>query len=128
VALTAADPTLPSPAVAPRARRSCLRHSEPVLLVGETGVGKTTVVQLAALLRGQTLHILNCNQHTEASDFLGGYRPARGRERALAALTAAAGRVAGSPLLKAAGLEAPELPRGGELRPQVRPSCDLGAA
>lgn len=50
---------------------------EPVLLVGETGTGKTTVCQMAAALRGQTLHILNCNQHTETSDFLGGFRPAR---------------------------------------------------
>ena len=50
---------------------------EPVLLVGETGTGKTTVCQMAALMRGQRLHILNCNQHTETSDFLGGFRPAR---------------------------------------------------
>ncbi len=48
-----------------------------MLLVGETGTGKTTVCQMAAALRGQTLHILNCNQHTETSDFLGGFRPAR---------------------------------------------------
>jgi midasin (ATPase involved in ribosome maturation) len=50
---------------------------EPVLLVGETGTGKTTVCQMAALMRGQRLHILNCNQHTETSDFLGGFRPTR---------------------------------------------------
>ena len=50
---------------------------EPVLLVGETGTGKTTVCQMAAHMRGQRLHILNCNQHTETSDFLGGFRPAR---------------------------------------------------
>lgn len=49
----------------------CLRHGEPVLLVGETGSGKTTVCQLMALLRQQRLHILNCHQHTETSDFLG---------------------------------------------------------
>ncbi len=55
----------------------CLRHQEPVLLVGETGTGKTTVCQLLALMRGQRLHILNCNQHTETSDFLGGFRPTR---------------------------------------------------
>lgn len=48
-----------------------------MLLVGETGTGKTTVCQMAALMRGQRLHILNCNQHTETSDFLGGFRPAR---------------------------------------------------
>ena len=55
----------------------CLENAEPVLLVGETGTGKTTVCQMAALMRGQRLHILNCNQHTEVSDFLGGFRPAR---------------------------------------------------
>ena len=48
-----------------------------MLLVGETGTGKTTVCQLTALMRGQRLHILNCNLHTEASDFLGGFRPSR---------------------------------------------------
>ncbi len=47
------------------------------MLVGETGTGKTTVCQLLALMRGQRLHILNCNQHTETSDFLGGFRPTR---------------------------------------------------
>ena len=57
--------------------RRCLQHAEPALLVGETGTGKTTVCQLAATVRGQRLHILNCNLHTEASDFLGGFRPAR---------------------------------------------------
>ncbi|EFJ44763.1 hypothetical protein VOLCADRAFT_121252, partial [Volvox carteri f. nagariensis] len=77
----------------------CLRHSEPALLVGETGTGKTTVCQLLALMRRQHLHILNCNQHTETSDFLGGFRPTRGRERAVGQLRAAAARVAASPLL-----------------------------
>jgi midasin (ATPase involved in ribosome maturation) len=52
----------------------CVDHCEPVLLVGETGVGKTTVCQLLALMRGQRLHVLNCNQHTETADFLGGFR------------------------------------------------------
>ena len=55
----------------------CLQHSEPALLVGDTGTGKTTVCQMLALMRGQRLHIINCNQHTETSDFLGGYRPVR---------------------------------------------------
>lgn len=61
----------------------CLRTSEPALLVGETGLGKTTVCQLAAYARGQSLRIINCNQHTETSDFLGGYRPNRSRDAAL---------------------------------------------
>ncbi len=58
-------------------RCRCLQHSEPALLVGETGTGKTTVCQMLALARGQSLHIINCNQHTETSDFLGGFRPVR---------------------------------------------------
>ena len=55
----------------------CVQHSEPALLVGDTGTGKTTVCQMVALMRGQKLHIINCNQHTETSDFLGGFRPVR---------------------------------------------------
>jgi len=54
-----------------------VQHSEPALLVGDTGTGKTTVCQMLTLMRGQKLHIINCNQHTETSDFLGGFRPVR---------------------------------------------------
>lgn len=55
----------------------CYRVKEPVLLVGETGGGKTTVCQLLSLgLSAQNkesikLLILNCHQYTETSDFLG---------------------------------------------------------
>jgi midasin len=59
----------------------CLRHEEPVLLVGETGTGKTTVCQMHAELLGAELSILNCHQHTETADFLGGLRPVRNAER-----------------------------------------------
>lgn len=59
----------------------CLQHQEPVLLVGETGCGKTTVCQLYSLLLNQRLHVLNCHQHTETSDFLGCLRPVRGKEK-----------------------------------------------
>lgn len=59
----------------------CLQHEEPVLLVGETGCGKTTVCQLYSLLFNQPLHIINCHQHTETSDFLGCLRPVRGKEK-----------------------------------------------
>jgi len=58
----------------------CIQHSEPVLLVGETGSGKTMICQLLALLSRQRLHILNCHQHSETSDFLGGLRPLRERD------------------------------------------------
>jgi MoxR-like ATPase len=58
-----------------------LRHQEPVLLVGETGCGKTTICQVLALLRAQQLHVLNCHQNTETSDFLGSLRPVRGKHQ-----------------------------------------------
>lgn len=54
-----------------------MEAGEPLLLVGETGTGKTTVCQVAAHIRGQPLMVINCNQHTETADFLGGYRPTR---------------------------------------------------
>lgn len=54
---------------------------ESVVQVGDTGCGKTTVCQMLALLRAQKLHILNCHQHTETADFLGGFRPLSERER-----------------------------------------------
>jgi midasin len=46
---------------------------------------------MAALMRKQMLRIINCNQHTETSDFLGGYRPNRGRERAMKMLRESVG-------------------------------------
>ncbi|KAJ1731573.1 AAA ATPase midasin, partial [Coemansia sp. Benny D160-2] len=57
----------------------CLRFHEPVLLVGETGCGRTTVCQMLAAARAQQLHIVNCHQNTESSDILGGQRPVRNR-------------------------------------------------
>lgn len=49
----------------------CYQMREPVLLVGETGGGKTTVCQLLSIMKRSKLHILNCHQYTETSDFLG---------------------------------------------------------
>jgi midasin len=48
---------------------------EPVLLVGETGTGKTTLVQQIASRVGAKLMVLNLSQQTDSSDFLGGFRP-----------------------------------------------------
>ncbi|XP_059279886.1 midasin isoform X2 [Lycium ferocissimum] len=59
----------------------CYKLREPVLLVGETGGGKTTVCQLLSIILGSKLHILNCHQYTETSDFLGGFYPVRERSR-----------------------------------------------
>ncbi|XP_061400556.1 midasin [Musca vetustissima] len=54
-----------------------LQFDEPVLLVGPTGCGKTTVCQILAAIKGVNLRILNCHMHTEGADFLGGLRPCR---------------------------------------------------
>ncbi len=55
-----------------------LRSGEGVLLVGETGCGKTTVCQLLAKVLDISLVIVNCHQNTETSDLIGSLRPSRG--------------------------------------------------
>jgi energy-coupling factor transporter ATP-binding protein EcfA2 len=50
-------------------------QSEPVLLVGETGSGKTTSVQELASLMQHTLVVQNISLSTDSSDLLGGFRP-----------------------------------------------------
>lgn len=65
-----------------------LEHKEAVLLVGETGAGKTTLSQTLTFVRGQPLVTISCNMHTEAADFLGGYRPARNRNKAFSEFVA----------------------------------------
>jgi midasin len=52
-----------------------LQHNEPVLLVGETGCGKTSVVQEWVAMMGKQLKFVNCHQNTDSSDFIGSYRP-----------------------------------------------------
>ncbi|KAF5403822.1 hypothetical protein PHET_02306 [Paragonimus heterotremus] len=56
---------------------NALKYHEPVLLIGDTSCGKTTVCQLFAAIKHQSLHCVNCHQYTEAADFLGGLRPIR---------------------------------------------------
>jgi midasin len=53
----------------------CLGQAEPVLLVGETGTGKTTTLTQLARLTGSNLVALNMSQQTDSSDLLGGYKP-----------------------------------------------------
>jgi midasin len=56
------------------------KFREPVLLIGETGCGKTSVCQaVTEQVLKQTLVTVNCHLNTEASDFLGGLRPCRDR-------------------------------------------------
>ncbi|XP_065840955.1 midasin-like isoform X3 [Oscarella lobularis] len=54
-----------------------IANREPVLLIGETGSGKTTACEIYASLSGLKLFTVNCHMHTEAADFLGGLRPVR---------------------------------------------------
>lgn len=56
-----------------------IRHNEPVLLVGETGCGKTTICQMLALSLHQKLHTVNAHQNTETGDLIGSQRPIRNR-------------------------------------------------
>ncbi|KAM3716395.1 Midasin [Dirofilaria immitis] len=53
----------------------CINRIEPILFVGETGVGKTAIVQLLADRIGTTLRVVNLSQHSDSSDLIGGYRP-----------------------------------------------------
>jgi midasin len=53
----------------------CLSRAEPVLLVGETGTGKTTTLMQLARLSGANLVALNMSQQTDSSDLLGGFKP-----------------------------------------------------
>jgi midasin len=59
--------------------RHAMVNNEPVLLIGETGCGKTTVCQMLADAFGKELHMLNAHQNTETGDLIGAQRPIRNR-------------------------------------------------
>ncbi|RPA93651.1 P-loop containing nucleoside triphosphate hydrolase protein [Choiromyces venosus 120613-1] len=59
---------------------NALRNNEPVLLVGETGCGKTTVCQMLADAFGKSLLVVNAHQNTETGDIIGAQRPIRNRQ------------------------------------------------
>ncbi|KPA75401.1 putative mitochondrial hypothetical protein [Leptomonas pyrrhocoris] len=54
---------------------AAVESHEHVLLTGETGVGKTFIVQYLADQLGQSLIVHNLNQQTDSSDFMGGWKP-----------------------------------------------------
>jgi len=56
-----------------------LLFKEPVLLVGETGTGKTSICQVYADAVSKQLLALNCHQNTETADLIGGLRPIRNK-------------------------------------------------
>ena len=53
----------------------------------DTGCGKTTVCQLLSMTSGIPLTILNCHQHTETADMVGGLRPVRNKESIFQTIT-----------------------------------------
>jgi midasin (ATPase involved in ribosome maturation) len=52
-----------------------IEQNEAMLLVGETGTGKTSTVQHLASILNKKLHVFNMNQNTDSSDLLGGFKP-----------------------------------------------------
>ena len=70
-----------------------LRNNEPVLLVGETGCGKTTICQVIAEIMQTNLHIINAHQNLETGDLIGSQRPIRNRALIEAQLTQEVGSV-----------------------------------
>ena len=54
---------------------ACVSMDEPVLLVGETGSGKTSAVQELANMLHRKLIVQNLSLSTDATDLFGGFRP-----------------------------------------------------
>ena len=53
----------------------CVLHNEPVLLVGETGCGKTSTIQYLATKCGYKFSAINMSQQSDVTDLLGGFKP-----------------------------------------------------
>lgn len=53
----------------------CVSQAEPVLLVGETGTGKTSAVQYLATLCNRALVVINMSQQSDSTDLIGGFKP-----------------------------------------------------
>ena len=58
---------------------ACVRMEEAVLLVGETGTGKTTAVQHLARSLGKVLLVHNLSEQSDSSELIGGFRPVQMR-------------------------------------------------
>ena len=58
---------------------SAIKMNEPVLLVGETGCGKTTVCQMLAEAMNKRLFTVNAHQNLETGDLIGAQRPVRNK-------------------------------------------------
>lgn len=64
-----------------------LKRNEPVLLIGETGSGKTTICQVISQIMNTQLHIVNAHQNLETGDLIGSQRPVRNRAMSEGQLT-----------------------------------------
>ncbi|KAK6056184.1 ATPase family protein, partial [Cooperia oncophora] len=53
----------------------CVHNREPVLLVGETGVGKTSIVQCLASAVNATLKVVNLTPSSDTDELISGYKP-----------------------------------------------------
>jgi len=58
-----------------QALASAIRNDEPALLVGDTGTGKTSVVQHVGRLLGREVLVYNFNEQSESTELIGGFRP-----------------------------------------------------
>ncbi|CAE8606408.1 unnamed protein product, partial [Polarella glacialis] len=58
-----------------QALASAIRNDEPALLVGDTGTGKTSVVQHIGQMLGQEVLVYNFNEQSESTELIGGFRP-----------------------------------------------------
>src|SRR5690348_8210369 len=68
---------------------AALEAREPLPLVGDTGLGKTTLCQPLAEHHCRRLHIVNVHEHTDTADLIGSLRPVRARSSLFAAAYAA---------------------------------------
>ncbi|GJD10717.1 Midasin [Galdieria sulphuraria] len=57
--------------------KRAFEHQESVLLIGETGIGKTTCIQVLAEYENNFLWTVSCHRHLDVSDFIGAFRPRR---------------------------------------------------
>jgi len=57
-----------------------LKNKEPVLLIGETGCGKTIISEFLSEYYKQKMRTISCHENLDISDFLGSLRSVYGRE------------------------------------------------
>ncbi|ORD99878.1 MDN1 [Hepatospora eriocheir] len=55
-----------------------VKNREPILLIGETGIGKTMICEIIAMLFNTNLDMINMNENMEASDLIGQFEMVNG--------------------------------------------------